>query len=246
MTGKMDDHEAARLFALSARLWPAAETEALGPWLLRSDSSTTKRANALGVFGAPDRPLDQAMAEARAWYEARGRRPLAQIRLEDRAVRDWLAARGSAPFDETHALVLPLPAGGAPEDLRVAAAPEPPEVWARIESHGPEDFPARLAVMRRPELRRFVTLYEGEAALGAAYVAAAEDLALIAAVSVRPEAQGRGLGRALMGAALAQAADLGAELAAVQVEAANAPARRLYARLGFQEAFRYAYARIPA
>ncbi|MDD2867528.1 GNAT family N-acetyltransferase [Neomegalonema sp.] len=241
----MDRQEAMRLFALSARLWPAAETAPLGPWLLRADPSTTRRANALGVFGPPEESMDRAMAGARAWYAARGRRPLAQIRLEDRAARDWLAARGSTPFGATCVMVVRPPVAAAREGLRVESAPEPPAVWAEVESHGPEDFPARLAVMLRPERRSFVTLFEGAEALGTAHVAAAEDLALISAVSVRPEARGRGLGGALMGAALERAAALGAARATVQVEAANAPARRLYARLGFREAFSYAYAGIP-
>lgn len=239
--------EAERLHRLCADLWPAAEAEALGPWLLRADPSATKRANALGIFGPPDRPLEEAFAQARRWYEARNRRPLAQLPLDGGPVQRWLEARGGLPFDETAVMTRPIGSPAAlPEGLGADGAPEPPEVWARIESHGPEDFPARLAVMRRipPERRRFVTLREGGAALGVAFVAAAGDLALIAAVSVRPEAQGRGLGAALMAAALAAGAELGAARAAVQVEVRNAGARRLYDRLGFAQAYRYAYAEI--
>lgn len=232
-----------RLHRLCAGLWPAAETEALGSWTLRADPSTTKRANSLDAFAPSEGPPEAALAAAAAWYRARGKRPLAQIRAEARP------AGLEAPFSETCVMTIPLPRPAASwGKLRAESAAEPPAAWALIEHHGAEDFPARLAILRRlpPERRRFVTLCEGEAALGVAWVAAAADLALIAAVSVRPEARGRGLGRALMGAALEAAAGLGADLGAVQVEAENARARRLYESLGFREAYRYAYAEILA
>ena len=234
------------------RLWPAAEEEARGGWLLRADPSATKRANSIGVFGPPDRPVAEAFAEAALWLKARGKPPLAQIRMDEAARHEpaalWLRARGAAPFDETRVLTLALgDLAATPESphLRVVAPEEPPPGWAEVESHGPADFPARLAVMRRVKIRRFMTLSEGAAIQAVAWLGLEGDLALIAAVSTRPKAQGRGIGGALMAATLRAAADLGAKTAALQVEAGNAKAAALYARLGFAEAYRYAYAPIP-
>jgi GNAT superfamily N-acetyltransferase len=56
-----------------------------------------------------------------------------------------------------------------------------------------------------------------------------------------PAARGRGLARALCARLLALAQDQGARTAYLQVDAANAPARKVYARLGFQDAYTYHY-----
>lgn len=52
-------------------------------------------------------------------------------------------------------------------------------------------------------------------------------------VAVRPDATGRGVGRALVEAAVAEAARRGARKVSLRVLACNAVARRLYARCGF-------------
>ncbi len=52
-------------------------------------------------------------------------------------------------------------------------------------------------------------------------------------VAVRPQVRGLGVGSALMHHALAEAKQLGARRATLEVRASNAAARRLYERLGF-------------
>ncbi|MDA1183093.1 MAG: ribosomal protein S18-alanine N-acetyltransferase [Acidobacteria bacterium] len=52
-------------------------------------------------------------------------------------------------------------------------------------------------------------------------------------VALRPECRGRGIGSALLRCAIDEAADLGARRTILEVRASNAPARRLYERLGF-------------
>ena len=52
-------------------------------------------------------------------------------------------------------------------------------------------------------------------------------------VAVRPQFRGRGIGTALLHHVLAEARQLGARRATLEVRASNEPARRLYERLGF-------------
>ena len=59
-----------------------------------------------------------------------------------------------------------------------------------------------------------------------------------------PSERGRGLGRALTSALTQWGRSAGARTAYLQVREQNATARRLYAALGFQEAYRYHY-RVP-
>jgi ribosomal-protein-alanine N-acetyltransferase len=52
-------------------------------------------------------------------------------------------------------------------------------------------------------------------------------------IAMRPAVRGNGIGTALMHHVLAEARTLGARRATLEVRASNAPARRLYERLGF-------------
>lgn len=58
--------------------------------------------------------------------------------------------------------------------------------------------------------------------------------AVLFGMAVAPDAQRRGLGRALVGAVLAEAEAAGVRLVQLQVTAPNAAARRLYAACGFR------------
>ncbi len=63
----------------------------------------------------------------------------------------------------------------------------------------------------------------------------AADEAEILTLAVAPAYRGRGLGRALMRAAAARAAEAGASALFLEVDVENIPARRLYEALGFAE-----------
>jgi GNAT superfamily N-acetyltransferase len=58
--------------------------------------------------------------------------------------------------------------------------------------------------------------------------------------------RGRGLATAIVAALLKQARDRGCTTAYLQVEAGNAPARRVYSRFGFRDGYAYWYRRPPA
>ena len=67
------------------------------------------------------------------------------------------------------------------------------------------------------------------------------DLVGLYDIFTAPAARGRGLARALCARLLQMARDEGARTAYLQVDAANGAARKVYARLGFQEAYTYHY-----
>ncbi len=84
----------------------------------------------------------------------------------------------------------------------------------------------------------FVVAAEGDDILGYALISptgADPDKGLVIAVGVKKDAQGKGVGRALMEQVLAEAKALGMCEVELTVDPANHPARRLYDHLGFEQ-----------
>jgi predicted GNAT family acetyltransferase len=77
--------------------------------------------------------------------------------------------------------------------------------------------------------------------LACAQIATEADLVGLYDVFTHPDARGQGLARRLCGHLLATAHMAGAEVAYLQVDADNAPARAIYQRLGFADAYSYHY-----
>jgi len=67
------------------------------------------------------------------------------------------------------------------------------------------------------------------------------DLVGLYDIFTAPAARGRGLATAFCAALLGRAAHAGARTAYLQVDAANAPARQVYFKLGFQDGYTYHY-----
>jgi ribosomal-protein-alanine N-acetyltransferase len=118
----------------------------------------------------------------------------------------------------------------------VRASPAHAAVMAAIHASAfpPRDAWGRDAFALQLELPGCFGLLD--AAGGAVLARVAADEAEILTLAVDPAARRRGVGRALLGAALAVAADSGATGCFLEVSAANAPARALYAGAGFRQA----------
>jgi ribosomal-protein-alanine N-acetyltransferase len=95
------------------------------------------------------------------------------------------------------------------------------------------DEAAFAALLALPGRRALIATAAGEP-VGLAVVGIAADEAELLSLAVLPAWRRRGVGRALVAAALARAAASGAARLFLEVGEANAPARRLYAGLGFR------------
>lgn len=95
-----------------------------------------------------------------------------------------------------------------------------------------ETFWSELAHV--PETRHYLVAEDGDALLGYAGLVATGHQADVQTLAVSPAAQGRGLGRALLDALLAEARRRGVGEVVLEVRAENDAARRLYAAAGFE------------
>ncbi|HLV89556.1 MAG TPA: GNAT family N-acetyltransferase [Acidimicrobiia bacterium] len=149
-----------------------------------------------------------------------------------------------AGFEEYESLLVlerALHGGAQTSDERVRVVSEPP--WDEIVSIDDAAFDGlwRMGRMGLEEAlastRKGVVLVAGPpgAIDGFAIVGAEHGYSYLQRLAVRPEARGRGLGTALVRAAMGWAARAGGHLMVLNTQHDALPARRLYARLGFTE-----------
>lgn len=216
-------------------------------WLVGLDPGTIRRA-ASAVPLSHDLPHDPAVLDAiEAAFAARGLSPA--FRVADApglsAVREALAARGygfEQPTLVKTAEVAAVRAVTSAEPAQVSDRPD--EAWAAVflgEGFDPVDGAYRVKALSRSPGAAYGAVREGTRAL--AVGAGSYSHGWVSFHGMRTDAahRGKGLaGRVLAGLA-ATATERGVDLAFLQVEEKNAPARALYRRAGFTPAWRYHY-----
>ncbi|MBC8118670.1 MAG: GNAT family N-acetyltransferase [Burkholderiaceae bacterium] len=87
----------------------------------------------------------------------------------------------------------------------------------------------------------YLAQYEGDAPIACGSIAVDGSLAGIFGMVTAADHRGRGIATTLVAELLAHARGAGATLAYLQVEAENTPARRAYAKFGFEDSYAYWY-----
>jgi GNAT superfamily N-acetyltransferase len=242
----MPDPSVAQLELASHNAVPAARSGFDGPFLLRAFLGGTGRANAVSsLSAAPDPELPARIARIEATYTRLGLTPrFRSTPLDPPGLAGALEARGYQA--DKASLVMAGPIGFAAGDAAVRALPAPDEDWLSVIATADYQTPARReektrapAMMMVPAAWMLLRLGDRPAAV--AQVTADGGLAGIFDVAVHPDFRRQGLARRVLGAAVAWAAERGAETAWLQVSADNQAAVSLYQALGLREVYRYRY-----
>jgi ribosomal protein S18 acetylase RimI-like enzyme len=235
----------ARLQAICSAGWPARETDQLGEWLLRAHAGITGRANSAKGIGDPGRPVAAALDAVAQWYGDRGLAPLLQLPLAD-PVNETMADHGWERQHVTIVQVAPVAAllRSLPtrDDLTASVTPTPTPEWLSLMHDLDRGDPdAHVAILTGPATVGFATLRRGEEPIGIGRVSVEGDWAGITSVDVAPAARRQGIAGAVMRTLVSWAGDRGAQATYLQVRAANDPALRLYAALGYATHHPYVY-----
>lgn len=231
------------------RAWPALETRTDHGWVQRLSGGYTKRANSINALD-PEGALTQEMKNAlEVPYRAAGLPPIWRLTpLAPPGTDDVLAAAGYRRIDESlvqraildDRFVL---------DPEVQIAPEPSDAWLAGFATLSPVAPAHRETMTRM-LRSIAAPVgfarvedKGEPAAFALGAVDGDHVGLFD-VLVAPTARRRGLARRLTQSIGAWGREHGARFCYLQVVATNAAARPLYADLGFETVYSYAY-RVP-
>jgi ribosomal protein S18 acetylase RimI-like enzyme len=241
------------LEAILARGWRAAETSSVGGWLLRASGGFTGRANSVLPLGPPDQPLDDALAEAHAWYSARDLPLKVQVPTNARRLLDaGLAERGWPASPDVHIMaarlhtVMSRPGPEARSDVALELHPAPDDDWLARYRDGAGTAAAARGVLTRHERVMFAALRrEGQVlAIGRGTVDA--DWLGVTAVEVDPAQRGQGLASAVMRALWRWGSAEGATRSHLEVSEENTAALAMYRQLGYWVHHDYRYRCAPS
>ncbi|SLN58133.1 GNAT family N-acetyltransferase [Roseisalinus antarcticus] len=224
------------LTALIDATWPAARVDTVGPWTIRTGAGGGSRVSAASAR----RPAaTEALPRAEAAMRARDQTPLFMVRAGETALDAQLAGRGYAIKDPVTAYMLPAAPTAEVSEVEERWPPLPAQeaIW-RAGGIGP----SRLDIMGRVSGPRTSLLgrIDGKPA-ATAFVATAGEVAMLHALETADPFRRKGLGRAMVQAAVAWAHEQGAGTLAILVTTANTPANSLYASLGGQRSTGYHY-----
>lgn len=227
----------------------------LDGWIVRTNPGKAKRARCVNAVAEGRLPLEARLAQAARWYREADLPLIVRITPTTcpGTLDDELARRGWALFDDTRVMARSGLAG-----LRAPAAPagftwSEPEApryaacvgtWRGSVPAMQEAHAQRLRLSPVPYQALLLHDEHGRAVAGGQRAQDGEMVGLYDVYTV-PEARGRGLARLLCLRLLADAAEQGARVAYLQVEADNAPARAVYQRLGLRDAYAYHYRQAP-
>jgi GNAT superfamily N-acetyltransferase len=222
----------------SLRAWPAREAIELDGWILCASGGYTRRTNSVQPLAAGRLDPGEKIGRCERFYGDRGQPVVFKLTeaSEPPGLEALLAARGYEAADPTSVQAIDLAGDESAIDPEARIEERPGEAWleACASLNGVEG-PHRAA------LRACLSIGAGSDVTSVALAVLTGSSAGLFAIATHPAVRGRGLGERIVQSALAWARDRSARDAWLQVVVANQGARRLYARMGFRELYRYWY-----
>lgn len=246
----MNRHDLITIRALEERsfnAWPALQTVFFNGWLFRLAGGYTKRANSANAAD-PGASFEGVRGAAESFYKRHGIPVVFRLSpLAPPEADKELADAGYAFFDPTQVASASLAAAARHPSVSISSAASP--AWLEG-ANAANDVTALQDELHRAMVRSialpsaFATLHEQGEAVGFGLAVLERGAVGLYDIVVKPTQRRRGHGRALTRALMNWGREEGASSAYLQVREQNAPARRLYAELGFEDLYRYHY-RVP-
>lgn len=225
----------------AAATWSPGASAVVDGWRVSSNHGFSRRLNSATAIGRAETSLEAKRSVTR-WMADRGAplvvrvTPLTDPATAESCERNWYLDQ----LDET--IVMTRPVEDQPVTGEVMAVDPLDEDFVdeffTFNGRRPASDDTWSALVNRiaPDA---TGLWIKGAAVG--FAAVSGSLAFAYSVAVDPDVRRSGLGTLMMEAAEAWAAQRGARSMALQVLGTNAPARGLYERRGYSEAYRYHY-----
>jgi ribosomal protein S18 acetylase RimI-like enzyme len=240
-----------RLEEVALNAWPALQQMLFDGWVVRFARGYTKRANSITPLFAAQLDSAAKIATCERLYAARGLPPVFRLTPFScpAELDQMLAQRGYRRIDHTAVMHRDLQAGTSltPSTavLRHESVSDWIRLWCALHGAAVEQHHTHQAMLDLiPATRLLVSLVQADQVVACGLGVLEHDFFGLFDLVTAPLQRQRGYGGALVSGMLAWARQHGATHAYLQVLHDNAPAHRLYVRLGFQEIYPYWY-RVP-
>ncbi|XID90184.1 GNAT family N-acetyltransferase [Paenibacillaceae bacterium WGS1546] len=233
---------------ISLNQWPALSTMLYDGWLLRFADGYTKRANSISPIYESKLALSRKIEACERIYAERELNaiykitPFAKPEELDRALAD----RGYARVDESIVQTLPLDRLRPPEIATVTIDEEPHSEWlyhycamSRVEDG---KKPVMQRVLNASQAKKaYISLHQDGRIVSCGLGAIERGVIGLYDIVTDEAYRNRGFAEQMILNLLRWGKINGASKSCLAVVANNAPAIRLYAKLGYSEAYRYWY-----
>jgi ribosomal protein S18 acetylase RimI-like enzyme len=233
---------------LSANAWPALQTLLYDGWILRFANGYTRRANSiLPLYPSQQAPLEK-LVYCQNLYRQRGLPTIFKLagRAESHDLNTFLLGQGYRAEADTSVQTIDLLSrkDEVSSEIRFSLGLTPEWQTAFQEMNGlsqeRQGYHTQILRSILPQTCYASVSVDGQVA-GCALGVLENGTFGIFDVVIHPDYRKQGHGERLMRALLAWAQQQGGHTAYLQVMLNNAPAQRLYARLGFKEQYQYWY-----
>ena len=231
--------------------WPAHQQLLYDGWLLRFADGYTKRANSVMPIYAATLNLDEKIRYCEGVYQEIGLPPVFRITpLADKNLDRNLHERGYKKLHPTRVLTMPFDDWKTPtqeqNSIRILPLDQWMGVFSEISGSLVEKQPAHAQILRNilsPHITAALEISGKWVACGLGVLE--RDWFGLFDIITHPDYRQRGHATQLITGMLAWAKDQGARETYLQVMENNAPALKLYNKLGYIDAYGYWY-RVPA
>ncbi len=245
------DALAARIEDASLAVSQPAQQSFFDGWLLRYSPGKAKRARSINSICAGVLPLAAKLSHCVDFYQQRRLPCLFRVTpfSQPRNLDAELAAAGFGAHQDTRVMTVALSKVERSAPKSSAQSVNAEQFAAAFGTlHGLDSAKAsaeRERYARAADRSAFVVQFDGDTLVACGSLAREGKLAGIFGMVTAVEYRGRGVASAIVAKLLDEARAVGAQIAYLQVEAANAPARRAYSKFGFEDCYAYWY-RAPA
>jgi GNAT superfamily N-acetyltransferase len=240
-----------RIEEVSLNSWPALQQILFDGWVLRFSKGYTKRANSVNPLYGSSTDVVNKIRVCEKCYAEKGLVPIFRLTpfASPSNLDQVLEKRDYRVIDRTAVMCLDLRSWASPSPSFVALREEELDGWmaafCRLSGSPVEKHRTHKEMLRAiPSRRCTASLVDAGRTVACGLGVLENGYLGIFDLIVDPEQRGKGYGTSLVSGLLSWARENGAKWAYLQVMYKNEPARRLYGKLGFQEAYAYWY-RVP-
>ena len=237
-----------RIEEAALNAWPALQQILFDGWILRFSKGYTKRANSVNPLYASSLDVGEKVDACEKLYAEKGLRPVFRLTpfSSPPDLDQVLENRGYRNADPTFVLHLnlrdhqiqPVPSG----ELRVEGLDDWMDLFCQFSESPMEKHQAHREILQAiPSKRLLVSLVNSGQPVACGLGVLENRYFGLFDLVTDPHQRNKGYGAQVVSSLLKWAQDRDAWYAYLQVMRQNKPARHLYAKLGFEDAYQYWY-----